>query len=206
MKRDAEPLTTNPQPLAPSMDKAKQDQVSCRYCHLEGYLVIFHQNYTGQPLMEIVDHNGECKQVRACISCHCSCEVGRFVRSVSTDDIKRRTPELQEIGHGAMKNWRATDPRFPELTAEERDEIPDWTAFRKRLKEGTLGSPVQHVKPPKDVNRYPGVPAEVKRLSAIEQARSLRPVEDDYGTPEPDPVLETVPAFNELDDPDDIPF
>jgi hypothetical protein len=168
----------------------------CPFCDLSGQVVIYRRQsikpecdgYTGKPTCRLVDHNGEERQVIAVMASHCRCEVGKWMRSRCDADVIKRIPPFAVVGAGPLKHWTAIDPTLPEY---DSDEIPDWGAFRKQL---ASGKPLfTTVKPPRDVNRYPGVPAETKRLSAIEEARSLRPVEDNYG---PAAVV-AVPATDE---------
>lgn len=137
-------------PACATKDEAKAKQIHCRFCELEGHLVIFHRNYTGLPTMTITDHNGDTREVRACIACHCCCEVGKWMRACSTKDIQDRTPELQNVGKGPLKNWSPHDPRLPE--PNDDDPPADWKAFRRWL-EKQPGSAVKVVYPQYEGNR-----------------------------------------------------
>ena len=120
-------------PPCRTYDDAKAKQIHCRHCELQGHLMIFHRNYTGLPTMTITDHNGEQREVRACIACHCCCEVGKWMRACSTEDIKKRTPVLSEVGIGPLKNWSSYDPRLP----QPRDDDPPGRLTGKRFAAGS---------------------------------------------------------------------
>ncbi len=95
--------------------------------------------------MQITDHNGQVRQVRACIVAHCSCEVGKWVRSKTTSDLLKRIPKFDDVGRGPLKNWMPVDPTLPDC---DETEEPDWKAFRAKLA-AEPPSKIIHVKPEK---------------------------------------------------------
>ena len=201
-----------------SFEQAKADQGHCVNCGLAGNLTIFRkrtvdrdgnetcEGYRGDPMCELIDHNGEVKLVRARIGCHCACLVGQWMRDNTDAKTCLRIPSLRIVGikgYG-MENWTQHDPTIPEATREERQSPPDWAAFRKQLA-AIHGSPIQVVKR-EPSQRHPGVPAEVKReleWSEPKAARSNRSavVPDDYGPP-----VQREPATVPADDFDEVPF
>jgi hypothetical protein len=180
----------------------------CEHCEGHGLVTIFHERYTGQPTVTLKLHRGGSRTFPLVTAVPCVCALGSWIKDAQ--DTGEATAEryrgidLQHVIEGTVP-WTMRDPTLGQYDASEVIEPHE---FRARFAEMIAGhkAPVQRVKPAKDVNRYPGVPAEVKRLSALEQARSVKPVEDDYGAPKRGPVLEAVPAFSEFDDNDSVPF
>ncbi len=117
----------------------------CRFCNLEGHLTIYHKDYRGLPTRKIVDHNGEERAVRAICTAHCSCEVGKWMRSCTLPDLRERIPPLDLVGRGKLQNWLPVDPTLPDV--DELEE-PDWKAFRRQLA-AEPPSKIIHVKPEK---------------------------------------------------------
>jgi hypothetical protein len=140
-------------PPCETKEAAKQKQLEskhkgCRHCHLEGHFMIFHRHYNRMPTIEI-EVNGELKQVRAAITCHCSCEVGRWMRRYTDKELLPRIPVLKEVGIGPLKNWSTLDPTLDDYI---EDDVPDWAGWRERLKAMSRGAVVK-VYPKSDGNR-----------------------------------------------------
>ena len=128
---------------------AKQEG-HCQFCSLSGQVTIFHKNYAGLPTMIIADHNGEEREVMACIVAHCSCEVGKWMRRYTPSEILGRIPGLSELGRGAYKNWTPVDPRESDC---DLTEIPDWKSFRRWLASTGRNGVVKKVYPQYEGNR-----------------------------------------------------
>lgn len=103
----------------------------CPRCDLSGQVTIFHKDYCGFPTRRITDHNGQERDVRACVVAHCSCEVGKWMRSCTKPDDLLCIPPLAAVGHGKLKNWSPVDPRFADI---DDTEPPDWKGFLRWLR------------------------------------------------------------------------
>ena len=104
----------------------------CGYCDLEGLVMIYHREYTGLPTRAVINHNGQEIQVRACYAAHCSCEVGKWMRSCTDKDLLKLIPPLAMVGQGVLKGFSPTDP-----TLDDVDELqePDWKGVQAWLAE-----------------------------------------------------------------------
>lgn len=171
-------------------EKAKADQGHCANCELEGMLTIFRkkspgcEGYTGLPTCELIDHNGEVKQVRARISCHCSCAVGTWMRGECSAAVCLRIPALRIVGIKGfgMENWTQHDPTLPEI---DTSQPADWKAFRVWLNsQGKRGErPVTRVRPEpngsrREVYREMAEPLPGTQPSKATDWRSLPPMPD----------------------------
>ncbi len=107
----------------------------CRWCDLSGQVTIFHADYSGLPTRRVIDHNGDERERRAVMVSHCSCELGKWMRSCTKPEDLLRIPPLAAVGHGVLKHWSPVDPRLPDC---DETEVPDWKAFRRWL--ASIGS------------------------------------------------------------------
>jgi hypothetical protein len=122
----------------------------CRWCDLSGQVSIFHKDYCGMPTRRILDHNSEEREVRAVVVAHCSCEVGKWMRSCTKSEDLLRIPPLSAVGHGVLKNWSPVDPRFADI---DDTEAPDWKAFLRWLRGLGPNGAVKVVHPQYEGNR-----------------------------------------------------
>ncbi len=128
-----------------SRDAAIADCVHCEHCNLSGLVTLFRRGYTGEPTMEIRNHNGELRKAPARIMAHCICPVGRWVRGNVPNDMLPRYPDMHLVVQGKMPDWSLADPTMPDFDPLEE---PDWKALRAQLA-AEPPSKIIHVNPEK---------------------------------------------------------
>ena len=103
---------------------------------LQGVLTIFHRNYVGLPTIEVEISGGEMKRLVGAVSCHCSCEVGRWMRAADAEEIRERILTLAQVGVGSLRNWTPLDPTLPDWIEED---IPDWAGSARSRRRNVRG-------------------------------------------------------------------
>jgi hypothetical protein len=78
-------------------EKAEADTVKCEYCDRAGLVTIYHPDYTGDPVVEVIGRDGKPHRQAGRVNAHCVCPVGRWMRRHTTDDLVRRIPDLNDV-------------------------------------------------------------------------------------------------------------
>ena len=153
---------------------AKQEG-RCPLCDLTGLVTIYHKNYDGKPTITVKNHNGEVREARARVAAHCSCEVGKWIRSCTAPDALPRIPQIRDILTGTLKNWSPIDPTEPEC--DDMQE-PNWKDFRRWLAEHDkpLTKPILRPKAPgnREAARRE---MDIAQANAMAVAKAVQPVQ-----------------------------
>ena len=91
--------------MATDFDIARAESRDCEFCQGTGLHTVFAPGYDGNPTQ--FDHAGFVYVARTTATCRCP--LGRFIRSRWSEDVRRRTPEVEMICQG-RSTWSLDDP------------------------------------------------------------------------------------------------
>lgn len=182
--------------------RAKSRADGCPCCG-EGVIKVWHPRCNGQPTRKWRKPNGDIFMKTMVSAAYCKCSAGlkvSLMHQASSKDIYARMPNLQDVETGGSV-WIAYDPTE---SPSDMSEIVDPSSFRAAMSAITEGfMAATRVEPIRDVRRHPGMPAEVRRMTELEHARSMRPVQDNYDVR---PVQRELVAAVSDDSDSDVPF
>jgi hypothetical protein len=105
---------------------------NCPICGGAGQMIVFHHKHTGNRFVTIAtERNGEVIEtpIPAEVTAHCICELGRWMRSKTTEALKARIPDGAAIAE-SQSNWLFQPPG---TEPEERYQTPTRAAIARRF-------------------------------------------------------------------------
>lgn len=108
----------------------------CKICGSTGLVTVYHRFYEGSQsiIWEHTDKFGEVHSIKSAgtVSAHCSCGLGQWMRSQTTEELRARIPSLLDV-LANRTNYRATDPTEEAFGPEP---TPAAVAFERKWKRG----------------------------------------------------------------------
>ena len=88
-----------------SRDEAERLARDCPRCEGLGLVLVFHPGHDGSPRAWYRKPNGENVLGPSRVAGHCTCALGRWMRSRTEPEMKRRIPDLADIEAGISRWW-----------------------------------------------------------------------------------------------------
>jgi hypothetical protein len=113
-------------------DKAEFASRHCAICGGSGQVIVFHLKHNGSRFVTVAtERNGEIieTQIPAEVSAHCICEIGRWMRSRTSESLKTRIPDGATILEGCS-SWLFQPPG---AVPDEHYEAPTRAAIARRF-------------------------------------------------------------------------
>lgn len=107
-----------------ALDMARADSRDCPFCDGEGMITVYAPGYTGCEIAMTRDSIPYVARTTG----HCICKLGRYMRSQTKEDIRKRIPDIDDVAQGRSR-WLTVDPT--EKPCPNADDPVDEASFRK---------------------------------------------------------------------------
>lgn len=114
------------QPIASDRDQAASQSWGCKRCAGTGLAPVFHPRYTGDSTVAIPGNDGVTRMIPGRVAAHCTCPMGRWIRSKTESKMLPRIPDLQAVLDGDSR-WLAFDP-----SERHSGDVLDMHDFQKK--------------------------------------------------------------------------
>lgn len=95
--------------------EAARQSRNCEYCGGNGMTTAYHPRYDGSRTVEATNREtGEVCRARSTVAAHCVCPMGRWMRSQSEDDDRKRIADGLKCVNG-QSDWSLDDPTMREV-------------------------------------------------------------------------------------------
>jgi hypothetical protein len=128
----------NTTPDASPLECAKADSRDCPFCHGEGMATVYAPGYSSHAIG--VAGNYQRHVLRTMATCRCA--LGQYMRAAMKDDVRRRTPDVEQIAQGRSE-WLLDDPTEepladPSALADEAS----WRNLWRQIRESRITKPI----------------------------------------------------------------
>ncbi len=106
-------------------------------------VTVYHREYRGNPVTDIVGDQGEVIQIAGAVGAHCVCKLGRWIREHTDADLKLRIPDLQDV-FNRDSDFLEIDPTLPDIPDEVFIMDPRQALQYFRHATRTIGQRVEH--------------------------------------------------------------
>lgn len=128
----------NTTPGTSPLECAQADSRDCPFCDGQGMATVYAPGYNSHAVGVARNYQRHVLRTMA----FCRCALGQYMRAMAKDDVRRRTPEVEEIAQGRSQ-WLLDDPTEEPLVdpSSPADEA-SWRNLWRQIRESRIAKPI----------------------------------------------------------------